>query len=284
MEDNFDTSTEQSDTSTDQNGTMSQSDTAQGNTIFKGRCWLGTWNNHTKENYEHLLKYMQMTCIDFAMQEECGTNGTKHIQFAMKFKNARRFTALKKAFPKVHLEKCKSWINSRNYCLKNQTRAGSRDAFGLRKITDKLEDIELYDWQQKIRNMLDKPADERKIYWFWEETGCVGKTTLARHLCIQYPGNVLYLGGKKSDILYGVFTFLENPHNDLRMVILDFSRSIENFISWDAIESIKNGIFYNTKYKSGMCVFDYVHVICFANFNPPMNMLSEDRWRVINIG
>lgn len=276
MEDNFDTTTNELDT-------MPQSDTAHGNTSIKGRCWLCTWNNHTKEEYEHLLKFLQINCIDFAMQEECGTNGTKHIQFAMKFKNARRFTALKKTFPKVHLEICKSWTNSRAYCLKNNTRAGNRDAFGLRKITDKLENVDLYDWQIKIKKMLEKPADERRIYWFWEERGCVGKTTLARHLCLQYPGNVLYMGGKKSDILYGIYEFVNNPQNDLRMVFLDFSRTLENYISWDAIESIKNGIFYNTKYKSGMCVFDYVHVVCFANFCPPLNTLSEDRWRVINI-
>lgn len=266
-------------------------DTAPCNTEVRGpspnsraRCWFGTLNNYTEEEFNYLEEWLKIDAIDYAFQEEIGENGTPHIQFCMKFKNARYFNSMKKKLPKAHFEVCKNWAASRSYCLKDDTHNGRRRELTKPKIFDPLESVELHDWQSDICQLMEETPDNRTIYWYWENVGCVGKTTLARHLCLQYPNQVLYLSGKKADILYGVYSFLEEDENDLRMVILDFSRSLENYISWDAIESLKNGIFYNTKYKSAMCVFNYIHVVCFANFEPPFTQLSADRWKIINIG
>lgn len=271
---------------------LTQGDTAPRNTFSDGepsvttrkRCWFGTWNNHSEANFAFLHDMAKMLCQDWAMQEEVGTSGTPHIQFCLKFKNARTFRSLKKKIPQAHLEVCKNWHACRSYCLKDDSYSGGRREQKLkREIYDPLDHVVLYDWQTEICELMKQPANERDIFWYWEKDGCAGKTTLARHLCIKYPKKVLYLGGKKADILYGIYEFLLEESNDLKMVILDFSRSLENFISWDAIESIKNGIFYNTKYKSAMCVFNYCHVVCFANFSPDIARLSEDRWRIKKI-
>jgi len=44
------------------------------------------------------------------------------------------------------------------------------------------------------------------------------------------------------------------------------------------MEEIKNGIFFSNKYKGKMCLFNVPHMICFANFGPEKEKLSNDRW------
>ena len=59
---------------------------------------------------------------------------------------------------------------------------------------------------------------------------------------------------------------------------MDFTRDVEEYVSYQAIEAIKNGIFYNTKYESKMITYNSPHVIIFANFFPDITKLSSDRW------
>ena len=37
---------------------------------------------------------------------------------------------------------------------------------------------------------------------------------------------------------------------------MDFTRDVEEYVSYQAIEAIKNGIFYNTKYESKMITYN----------------------------
>ena len=57
-------------------------------------------------------------------------------------------------------------------------------------------------------------------------------------------------------------------------------RGYGNKISYDAIESIKNGLICNTKFETGYKAFGEVHIIVFANMEPDYEKLSEDRWEV----
>lgn len=64
------------------------------------------------------------------------------------------------------------------------------------------------------------------------------------------------------------------------MAIFDYTRSQEEYISYEALEAVKNGIFYNNKYESGMVVYNTPHVIVLSNFRPDLSKLSADRWRI----
>lgn len=259
-------------------------DTAPCNTKLRGRCWgPNTWNNYSEEEFKDLTDWLQLNCLDFAAQREIGENGTKHIQFAMKFKNARSFAALKKLFPKVHFEKSRNWEMAKNYCKKIDSRDGDPVIKQHRHVKDPLSGKELYDWQIELLESIKEEPDDRTINWIYDEIGNAGKTSLAKHLCLSYPNECLYMAGKASDIKYGVFKFLQNEKNNLRVCMFDFTRSIEGFISYEAIESIKNGIFYNTKYESEMCLFDPPHIIIFANWFPETEKLSLDRWNIIDL-
>lgn len=256
--------------------------------VKKYRYWIFTWNNYSENNIEYLQNYIKLNCKEGIFQPEVGEQGTPHLQGYLAYENARSLISIKKAISNViHLEPVKNIEAAKKYCKKEETRNGETFEFSKmeskRKIKDPLENKELYFWQQNIINICQTEPDERKINWYYDEIGGKGKTSLAKHLCLKYPNNVLYISGKCSDIKYGISQFLENKDNDLTIVLLDFCRSTENFISYEGIESVKNGIFYNTKYESKMVIFNNPHVFCFANFKPDESKLSQDRWNIMNI-
>lgn len=257
---------------------------ANGNTkIIRSRNWFFTWNNYDEYEKSEIWDFAKKNCKKYAINPEVGKNGTPHLQGCLIFENARTFESLKKKFEKVHWERVRNKEQAIEYCQKHETQNGECMT-NIKKIKDPLENKELYTWQTEICELIDKEPDERKIYWYYDITGGAGKTSLAKHLCLKNKNQVLYICGKSSDIKYGVKQFVDNEDNDLKMCIFDFCRSNEHFVSYQGLEEIKNGIFYNTKYESGMVLFNTPHIIIFANFEPEMEKLSSDRWVIKNVG
>lgn len=257
-------------------------DTAPCNTNNKrARGWAFTINNPEKDMIEK-LKAMFIN-DELACQEETGKEGTKHIQGVVWFKNARTFNSMKKKLPRAHLEIGKNKKALFNYCTKEETRSGetfdSRDKRPT--VINPLEGKELYPWQQQVVDVLSEKPDTRSIYWFVDYEGNNGKTSFAKHIILKHWGEALYLTGKSADCKYGIFNWLKE--HKLNVVFFDFVRTIENYVSYQAIEEIKNGIFYNTKYESEMCIFDPVHIICFSNWIPNIENMSKDRWKLFEI-
>lgn len=243
--------------------------------MTRSRNWLGTWNNYP-EDWQTVI---EGNCAEYVAQLEKGKDAEKeHVQFAFRFNEARHFNAVSKLFPGAHIEVAKNWEACKNYCRKDDTAQGERIDNTKKLICkDPLEGKEMRPIQQDIINIVNEEPDDRTVHWFYDPTGGAGKTTLAKHLCIHNK-DCLYLTGKASDMKYGVFTWLQK--NKLKTIIIDLTRSVEAFVSYQGIEEIKNGIFYNTKYESTMCVFDSPHVIVLSNFLPDVDALSADRWNI----
>lgn len=246
---------------------------------IRARAWCMTLNNYTEDEHDQLTQaFKKLNCV-WIIGKEVGENGTPHLQIYIYCKNAISFNTIKKLNNRLHIEKAKGDIKSNiAYCSKENNYTDN-----IKKIKDPLNNKELRPFQQEIINILDTEPDERLIYWFYEKNGKVGKTALAKHLCLTRSKETLFLGGKGSDIKYGVKTFVDNVENDLKNCIFHFTRSVENYISYEALESIKDGIFYNSKYESGMVVFNSPHIIVLANFLPEKEKLSLDRWIIKEI-
>lgn len=240
----------------------------------KYRNYFFTWNNPDISGFQLAQQFDSYEGTKYVFQLEVGDSGTKHFQGIVSWKNARTWSGMKKEFPKWHFEVCKDIKCASTYCSKRKGRLEGPWFKGF-KIKKDLKTIEnLYKWQQQIEELLNQPADDRKIYWLVDRDGNLGKTALCKYICNRY--NALYVSGKAADIKYGITQYLEN--NELDIVLLDFPRSLEQFVSFDAIESVKNGIFFSSKYESGMVMFNSPHVFCFSNFIPDTSSLSEDRW------
>lgn len=246
----------------------------------RGKLWFFTFNNY-KDNDIDTLKQKFTSAEKYIFQEEEGENKTKHLQGCVKFKNAISFNSMKKIHQSIHWEKCRDWDAAVMYCSKEKTRAGKRYSKGIHFPEEIKDPITIpYPWQQKIIDLLKTEPDDRTIFWIWEKVGKTGKTSLVKHLLLKNQ-DIYLVAGKNRDIFYGIHQFLEN--NNLRAVIMDLPRTMEGRVPYSAIEQLKNGLFFNTKYESKMCIFNSPHVIIFANFLPDTYQLSLDRWKILEI-
>ena len=138
---------------------------------------------------------------------------------------------------------------------------------------------ELYPWQQKIADIVAEEADDRTVHWFWEGTGNVGKTALTKYLLVKYPHTHYFSGGKANDI---AFQLIKNKW-DPEICIFNFPRTSEGAVSYNAIEQLKDGLVFSSKYEGGTKIFNPPHVIIFANWLPDVTQLSADRWNIVEI-
>lgn len=253
----------------------------EGNTkpLAKCRKWCFTLNNWTETEYTLILSTFQSKRWTYIIGKETGTQKTQHLQGFFEAKSQVKFTVVKTLMPRAHIE-CAKGDKQHNYdyCSKDgdfvTNIVPEKKAA---KLRDPLEGKELYPFQKDVLELIKGDPDDRKVYWFYDLAGCKGKTTLAKHICMNH--NALYVQGKASDIKFGVMDMI-NKRGEIDIVIMGLPRSYEQFVSYDAIESIKDGIFYSSKYESGMCMFNPPHVIILANFKPDAEKLSLDRWEI----
>lgn len=251
--------------------------------VVRSRCWgPNTWNNYNESDINNLLGFCERkNIVDYIIQEEIGKNSkTQHLQFSIRFKNQVSLDTLKNFFDKVHWEKSKNIFAAFKYCAKDDTHIGRRWKKKRFNCKDPLENLKYYKWQEDILKLISKSCNvkNRKIHWYYDEIGGCGKTMFAKHIILNYENSCYCNAGKANDIKFYVSSVLKTNNNKLNVCIFDFARSNENYISYQAIEEIKNGIMFCGKYESGLCLFDTPHIIIFANFKPDETKLSMDRW------
>lgn len=143
------------------------------------------------------------------------------------------------------------------------------------KQREAFADVEWRQWQWLlIRYLRDCEPCSRKVIWYSDSRGDSGKTFLSKYMCVEM-GAIRFENGKSADLKYA--------YNGERIVIFDLSRSQEEHVNYEAMESIKNGIMFSTKYDSAMKIYDPPHFVVFANFVPVYSKLSQDRWHVREI-
>lgn len=255
----------------------------------KCRKWCFTLNNWTEKEYLTLLT--QLTQHKYIVGKEIGEKGTPHLQGYIECKNAIRFETLKKWNDRLHIEKCKGDRKSNLvYCSKDKDYETN---FNMSEIIDK----KMYVLEQEYKNVVWKPyqddilkllgdkPDSRKINWYWEENGNVGKSFLCKYIALKYD-NVIISEGKKDNV-YNQILSLYNSENYIIekpiICILDISRHNQDYINYGCLESIKNGMIYSGKYEGGQCYFTTPHIVVFSNEEPDYSKWSSDRYNVVNI-
>lgn len=144
---------------------------------------------------------------------------------------------------------------------------------------------EIYGWQRVIVKEVAVPCDPkcRKVHWIWSSLGAVGKTSLARYLCIRH--GAMYVSGKASDMKYAISEFIKEHKRGPDICILNVSRAAvlptgAPAVSYTGIEELKDALFFSTKYEACMRIFNTMHLLVFANQAPDIDLLSEDRWSI----
>lgn len=252
----------------------------EGNTITpkkkqvnKAKYWTFTLNNYSDADIKLLIKTFLSKEIKYQFGREVGPkNGIPHLQGFIQSPEKIRPTELKLT-DKIHWECCKGNEGQ------NLTYTGKDLNYftNIRKLRplEFLDESKLKKWQLEIVDICNKIPDDRTIYWYWEPKGKMGKTTFAKYLAIRY--GAIPIEGKKNDILFCAANFESDIY------VFDFERSMEEFISYGAMEKIKNGFYMCSKYESKPIIRNPPHIFCFANFEPNKDMLSSDRWVIHKI-
>lgn len=271
----------------------------------KARGWCFTLNNPTTAEIESIKEVLADGT--YVCQKEIGTKGTPHLQGVVFYSNQRMFKSMRKLYPRAHWTKCKSKKCSIVYCQKSEGRlsepmSNSADWLSkgvlankiaarkskvseLRPIRDVVKDKGPNKFQAKVLEIIKREmevTDDRAIHWVWDERGSSGKTSLAKHLYMKYPERTLYCSGKGNDVKYAVAEHIK-LYKQLDIAIFGYPRHLERFVSYGALESVKDGIFFSGKYESGTVIFATPIVIVFANFPPDESALSSDRWQIYEI-
>lgn len=225
-----------------------------------------------------IYSWLQQHTDQAVWQVEKGdTTGYEHYQITMKLKVKQRLSWLKNHFAKpAHAEIVNNIDAAYDYSQKSDTRL--RGPFyhpkPISKVKDPLDGKQYHPWQEEIMEIIKQDPDERTIHWYWEKTGNVGKSSFCKHLVLKY--GAAYVLGKKSDIYHAL-------KDDVRILLIDIPRTVQDFTPYEVIESVKNGMVFSGKYESRTKVFDPPHVFVFANFEPILEKVSLDRWHIREI-
>lgn len=217
----------------------------------------------------------------YAFQLERGEGGTPHYQGVINYRNQIQFSSLRALDPNIHWEPCRSLRQALQYCTKSDTREDGPWVLGWEYKPRSWTIQNPYLWQQQVLERIHQGQGDRRIMWVADTAGGWGKTTLAKHLCGDLGG--VLVTGRAADIKYAVAIHLRR-RGSLRLCVFHFTRTQEEFVSYQAIEEVKDGLFFTSKYESGMCIFDSPFILVLANFHPDRSKLTGDRWDVNIIG
>ncbi len=263
----------------------SNSSTGEGNTISSPSSkekqispairWCFTLNNYTDQEISSIVPIFREFCKIAFYSKEIGESGTPHLQGYCEFKSKKRPVSVFGSITKrISWRKAKGDMRSNlNYCSKDNPLDFS---IGIPKPVRTITTNMFYNYQQEIYNIIQEIPDDRSINWYWETEGKTGKSSFTKYLCVHH--GAIVLNGKATNCFNAVLEYMKtNNGNAPEIIIFDIPRSQADYISYQAIEKIKDGCFYSGKYEGGMCLFNPPHIICFANDYPNTSAMSQDR-------
>lgn len=236
-------------------------------------------------------------------QEEMGSStGMVHFQITIKVKPKKTFDCvvrtLKKAFPLLK-DHCfengdpdkKEWYVGPStgqaacwdYTSKEDTRV--EGGWSIRDGMPKIIQWPKFDkwWQKEILELINTEPDDRTIHWYWSTEKGVGKTTFCKYLVKQH--GACLLDGKKADIKNGALTYLNDKGYYPNLCVWNIPAAVSEgtHISYQALEQIKDALFYSGKYEGGSVAEACPHVIVFANIAPDIGEIDPARFVIKSV-
>lgn len=161
--------------------------------------------------------------------------------------------------------------------LMGRSRGGVNDCLRVFAKRPTLVDGTLRTWQQDLLNMLNGPADDRRVIFVVDPDGGKGKSWLTRYL-LSNRDDIQFLSvGKRDDLAFAVDT-------SKRVFLFDIPRGQSEYLQYGVLEQLKNQLLFSPKYESVTKVIpEKVHVVVFMNEMPDEHVMTGDRYMIINI-
>lgn len=251
-----------------------------------------TINNPTEDDRK-LLATLPTTYVVIG-EEIAPTTGTPHLQCYAELSKQMRMNKLKEYIPRAgNIQERKGTpLQASDYCkedgkyaesgtLSKDKRTNKRKRGAPEPMEPYCEDIILRPWQTKLVTLLkEKPG--RTINWYFSPAGNMGKTTFAKYLVKHH--DAIILGGKAADCRNGVVTYITSTRQYPKLVVINIPKSFNSeYLSYEALENIKDMLFYSGKYEGGQVCGPPCHLVVFANIPPNETKMSEDRWIIHEI-
>ena len=259
-------------------GDLGNTRTKSPKTINPAKRWFFTLNNYTEKELCSIVP-IQDLCKHMIVGKEVGEGGTPHLQGFINLLVKKRPMSLGLS-PRIHWEKAKG-NNEENliYCSKEGNVVISK---GFPEPLKILKDNQMKPWQREILKIIETEADDRTIHWYWSSSGGLGKTTFCKYLTAKH--DALPLCGKGDNVRHGVAGYLESKGYTPKLVVFPIPRSYNaSYISYTALENVKDMYFYSGKYEGCVINGNCPHMFVFANEPPDETGLSVDRWRIVEI-
>lgn len=128
----------------------------------------------------------------------------------------------------------------------------------------------LNEYQSYWWNLL-QVQNGRSILWIADLKGGKGKTELGKWLMVTQSAEKMPMNSKAVNFMYGGAEY----------VWIDIPRDHEDYVSYGALEQLKDGVMVSDKYQGRSVLFRPPKVVVFANFVPNTSMMTWDRWTVL---
>ncbi|QIR82261.1 replication associated protein [Chicken smacovirus mg2_55] len=213
-------------------------------------------------------------CKKWIIGKETGKNGYEHWQIRIETSNDGFFEWCKHHIPSAHIEEAQQGVDECLYERKEGQFWTSSDRpetllqrFGAMRPA-----------QKRALQALQSTNDRQVVVWY-DAGGNVGKSWFCGAL---WERGLAYVTPPTVDTVKGLIQWVASCYMDggwRPYVIIDVPRSWK----WSdqlycAIESIKDGLIYDTRYHSRMINIRGVKVMCLTNTMPKLDKLSQDRW------
>lgn len=144
------------------------------------------------------------------------------------------------------------------------------------------EEAELRPWQDELTGLCQERADTRTVMWVCDEVGNAGKSFWASYMSACEDGLVL-----APSTFPNMAYLYKIADKKTTTVIVDVTRSSQDdamlLSALQFAEACKNGHVISTKYQPAIIRRPAPHVVFLANFWPPTDKLSKDRWCLFHL-
>lgn len=228
----------------------------------------------------------------YVFQLERGDGGYVHYQCRVSLHKKRRSGEIAKL---VNDDIFKSyWTPTSNnardkeafYCIKADTRVDGpwkesdyQPPIVYTKQMSEFAAYARYPWQSKVEKWCTE-WDKRTIYWVYDEVGCNGKSDLVEWLDVNRIASVVPPMRSLEDIMQFCMSYPAKAY------LIDFPRAMKKEYLCDfyaGIESLKNGMLYDKRYKGQKKWQDRPAIVIFSNTQPDTFAMSKDRWSIWTI-
>lgn len=235
----------------------------------------------------------------WCFQKELGSNNNyKHWQCRIStFKKNRCKPGIEGVHPDAISPTSNENKNNDFYIMKEETRIEGpwtdKDTPVSEQYIPKQYRIDtLYPFQQSLLDIM-KIFDKRSIYYIYNESGNIGKTTFSGYAELQHKATVLPVTNDSDKLIQSCCNILmgKQQRTDVT-IIIDLPRALQNkdklYGLFVAIEVIKSGKVYDMRNRYKQWFFDSPTIIVFSNCDPEEfvfggDILSQDRWQLKTI-